>query len=370
MFFEAWSKLSVEKKKFTILVVVVLIFIYTVFIYISASVLFNNKMSATENHLIRMSSAAVEQGHTPPESLLATGNFSTVKVGSYIDSINNLSISDSSWVASFYMWFTWTGSKTLDPGGKMIIVDGTINKKELLEEFDGENNIHYQKYRVSAKLLKFFDTSRVPMETHMLNIYVEDGARDGSKLRYIADKDSNISSRVSIPGYKITGNSNVVKSHTYRSSYGDPRLSGSDKKTFTQYIIAVDIARKNMGVYGKIFLAMFAALALTLSSFFVKASDVGPRFALPTAAYFGAVTNSYIANSILPPSGSFGLVDYVTAFGLITIFMSIALALLSNYISVKKDDKEFSFILDRFMFFALTICCLSANIIIPWSATG
>ncbi len=370
MFFNTWNELSAEKKRFAAVAAMILLLIYATCIGFSASTLFGNKERAANNHAIRMTESAVESGHTPPETLPTGGDFITVKIGTYVDSIENLSIRDSNWSTNFYVWYTWVGPKIVDPGGKMVIVDGTINKKELLEEYHGENDTHYQKYRVSAKLLKFFDTSRVPIETHMLNIYIEDGSRDGTKIRYIADKSSNISSRITIPGYKIKGNSNVVKPHTYRSSYGDPRLTPKDNKTYTQYIAGIDIARANMGVYGKIFLSLFAALALALSSFFVKATDVGPRFSLPTAAYFGAVANSYVANSILPPSGSFGLVDYVAAFGLGTIFLTIALALLSNYIFVKKDDKALSYVIDRVMFVTLTICCLAANLIIPLSAIG
>lgn len=238
----------------------------------------------------------------------------------------------------------------------------------MLEEYHDGNGVNYQRYKVTAKLIKFFDTTRVPIENHMLNIYIEDGARDGSKVRYEADAASNISSRTAIPGYKILGGQNVVKTHTYKSSYGDPRVTENTSKIFSQYIYGVNIKRVDYGVYIKIFLSLFAALALTLSSFFIKPSDIGPRFSLPTAAYFGAVANSYVANSILPPSGSFGLVDHIAGIGLFTIFMSIALSLFSHYLFVRKDEKELSAVFDRAMFAAVGIGCLAANIIVPLCA--
>jgi hypothetical protein len=204
----------------------------------------------------------------------------------------------------------------------------------------------------------------------MLNIYLEDGARDSGSLRYVADPGANVSSRVRIPGYQITGKANVVKPHAYRSSYGDPRVADKTEKVFSQYIAGISIARSSTGVYNKIFLSLFAALALALCSFYVKASDAGPRFSLPSAAYFGAVANSYVANSILPPSGSFGLVDYVAAFGLSTIALCLILALLSNFIFVKRDDKALSYALDRVMFWVLLVCCVVANVAIPWAALG
>lgn len=367
---QLWNSLDAHKKRLILAIALPVLAAYSLGIFLTATTLLANKAGAERNHQARMNPNSIEQSRTPPDSLPTEGNFSQVKIGTYIDNIEGFSIRDSSWSANFYIWFSWTGAKDLDPGGKFVIVDGVVNKKDLLESYHSPEGVNYQKYRVTAKFMKFFDTSRVPIEGHMLNIYIEDGGRDGTKLQYIADSSSNISSRAKIPGYNVVGFSNVVKPHTYRSSYGDPRLSENEKKTHSQYIAGIDIKRSSVGVYIKIFISLFAALALALSNFFVKPSDVGPRFSLPTAAYFGAVANSYVANSILPPSGSFGLVDYVAAFGLSTIFLTIALSLLSNYIFVKKDDKELSLALDRIMFFTLGSCCLAANIIIPLCALG
>lgn len=370
MFFQTWSSLDAGKKRFVLLLAFLLTALYALSIYGSASTLYENKDRAASNHQARMTADANERGHTPPDPLPNEGNFVNVKIGTYVDNIDNLSIKDSIWSANFYLWFSWKGPKDLDPGNKFVLVDGTIVKKDLLEEYHGEDNTHYLKYRVSGKFLKFFDTTRVPIENHMLNIYIEDGARDGTKLRYVADPTSNISSRLKIPGFNIQKANNVVKPHTYKSSYGDPRLNADHRKTYTQYIVGIEITRSSLGVYAKIFLSLYAALLLAMSNFFVKPSDVGPRFSLPSAAFFGAVANSYVANSILPPSGSFGLVDFVAGFGMITIFLTIALSLVSNYIFVKKEDKALSFVLDRTMFYVVALCSITANVVVPICAYG
>ncbi|MBF0518151.1 MAG: hypothetical protein HQK92_00315 [Nitrospirae bacterium] len=367
MFLSPLRNLSHEKKQRVLTYSLIIAALYTLIIVFSASMMYHNRALSDAKHKMRMSPTGAEPGRTPPDPLPATGNYATVKIGTYVEDVDNLSIKDSMWSVNFYIWFTWQGDAKLDPGGKLVVVDGVVNKKELLEDYHGKDGSNYQRYRISAKIIKFFDTARVPIEDHMLNIYVEDGSRDGTKLRYVADETSNISSRLNIPGFKITGYSNVVKTHTYKSSYGDPRVSPDSKKVFSQYIAAVRIKRIDFGFYLKIFLSLFAALLLTLSSFFIKPSDVGPRFALPTGAYFGAVANTYLANSLLPTSGSFGLVDHVAGVGLFTIFISIAAALLSSYYA-RMEDKELSLALDRIMFQVVGICCVAANIIIPWCA--
>ncbi|MEO5346115.1 MAG: hypothetical protein H7834_07025 [Magnetococcus sp. YQC-9] len=344
--------------------------IYIVNIYIGANILYFNKFYANLNHTARMSPILVEAGHAPPDTLPAQGSFTLVKIGSYVDDIENLSIRESFWTANFYLWFSWIGPKELDPGNTFIIVNGTITKRDLLNEYHGDDNLHYQRYRISAKLLKLFDTMRVPLEDHMLNIHIEDGARDGHKLRYVADPDANLSSRTQIPGYKIVKHGTTVKLHTYKTSHGDPGKAADYKTTRTQYIVGIEIQRNGLGVYLKIFVALFAAMMLALLNFFVSPSDVSPRFSLPSAAFFGAVSNSYVANSLLPPSGTFGLVDFISVFGMGTIFLTIALSLISNHIYVKKGDKSLAFILDRTMFFVMAFCCLMFNIILPMSALG
>jgi len=365
-----WNNLNSEKKKFIIIFSLMILIIYSLVTYYSASTMYNNKIQAGANHTARMNPTAAEPGRTPPDPLPEGSGYTTVKIGTYLDDIDSLSIKDSFWTANFYVWFSWNGDKNLDPGSKFVLVDGIINKKELLESYSDNNGVNYQRYKVSAKMIKFFDTTRVPIENQMLNIYMEDGARDGTKLRYEADSASNISSRVKIPGYNIIESSNVIKTHTYKSSYGDPRIAPGTQKVFSQYIYGIEINRIDYGLYVKLFLSLFAALLLTLSSFFIKPSDIGPRFSLPTGAYFGAVANSYVVNSILPSSGSFGLVDHIAGIGLFTIFLSIALSLVSHFLFVRKDEKDLSTVLDRAMFCVVGISCLIANIVIPLCARG
>jgi len=370
MFIQSWRELGPGQRRMVLAIAGAVVLAYALCIALCVSVLTRNRENATRNHALRMSVVGVEPGNTPPNPLPPEGDFTTVRVGTYVDGIDGLSLRDSTWSAELHVWFHWIGDPSLDPGGRMVIIDGKVTRKELLEEFHGQDGTNYQRYRLSGKFLKFFDTLRVPVEGHMLNVFIEDGSRDGTRLRYVADPTSGVSSRARIPGYRITGARSTAKPHTYRVAYGDPRWTGADSKTFSQYILGIDIARSSLGVYGKIFLSLFAALSLTLSSFFVKASDVAPRLALPTAAYFGAVANSYVVNSILPPSGTFGLVDYVLAFGQGTIFLTVVLGMLSTYFLVRKNEKEMSFVLDRTMFFVVAFCCVAANTIVPWSAIG
>jgi hypothetical protein len=353
-----------RKKKFIIGLMALVVVLYGAAISFAVATMIGYRMTDARNHLARMSPSLVEPGHTPPDPLPAQGDFVSIRVGVYVDSIADLSIRNSSWNGEVYVWFNWHGQKDLDPGGKLVLVDGSAVRKQLLDDYHGADGSNYQRYRITAKFEKAFNTVMVPVERPMLNIYLEDGSRDGHTLRYVADDGSQISSRVQVAGYNIVGFATVVKPHTYRSSYGDPRKPGDQHTTFSQYVVGISLEKIGLGIYFKVFLSLYAALALALASFFAKPTTPS-RFALPTASYFGVVANSYIVNSILPPSNNFGMVDFVTTIGLGTIFLVVTISLTSNYLYDRKGETHLALTMDRAMFFTVGLCCLVANIAIP-----
>ncbi|MDB5966546.1 MAG: hypothetical protein JWQ72_3046 [Polaromonas sp.] len=363
-----FSELPLQQKRFIKTWVAVIAVIFLLLGWLSVYIISQEKQSSAINHVLRMDAAAVEPGKTPPDPLPTGTDFTPVNIGIYLDGIETVSVKDSFWTATFYVWFRWKGDKSLDPGKTFQLVDAKVEKKELLDNYVGADGMNYQNYKVVAKMTKFFNTTRVPLDDHMLNIYVEDGTNDVSRLRYVADTATNISSRVKVPGYSITGIGSVVKPHTYKTTYGDPRSAEGKRTTYSEYTFAVSIKRASMGVYLKLFIGLFAGVILTLGSFFIRPSDTGPRFGLPSAAYFGAVANTYMVSSLMPSTGQFGLADLVTGIGLFTISLCVVATLASGYYYLRKDEKEFSRHLDRASWVVIFIGYVAVNIVLPFVA--
>ncbi len=309
--------------------------------------LLNGEKRAQEqlNH-IRVTPGQVDPGTVPPEPVPATGNFTTVAVGISLEDVEAMSIHESYWTSTFYIWFRWQGDPALSPGQHFQIVGGRIDKRDTVEEYSGPDGTNYQQYRITARIGHEFHTARVPLDEQMLTIDVEDLRADAAMLRFVADPPSDVGSRVVVSGYRVKGHDQVVKSHTYRSSYGDPRDHGTSAATFSQYRYAVTVERNGMGIYFKIFIGLFAGLALALTSFTIRATDLSPRFSMLGGSYFGAVANSYLAGSLVPSSGQFGLVDYVTLTGLFTIFLSVVATSVSAHIWSERDNPFLSRVFD------------------------
>lgn len=360
-----FSELHPPQKRFIKIWVALIAVIFLVLGALSIHIVLQEKQTTGQNHLLRMGATTVESGKTPPDPLPANSDFTPVNIGIYLDGIENVSIKDSYWTATFYVWFRWKGDKSLDPGKTFQLIDAKMEKKELMDSYAGADGTHYQNYKVIAKMTKFFNTTRVPLDDHMLNIYIEDASSDVSRLRYVADPSTNISSRVKVPGYSVTGIASIVKPHTYKTTYGDPRVAEGKRSTYSEYTFAVSIKRSTMGIYFKLFIGLFAGVILTLGSFFIRPSDTGPRFGLPSAAYFGAVANTYMVSSLMPSTGQFGLSDMVTGIGLVTISLCVVATLTSGYYFLRRDEKEFSRHLDRASWIVILLGYASVNIALP-----
>lgn len=316
---------------------------------------------------IRMTPGLAEPGDIPPDPIPETGGFTPVAVGISLEDVQTMSIRDSYWTATFFVWFRWHGDEALSPGQHFQIVGGSIEKRDTVDEYYGADGTNYQQYRVTARIGQGFHTSRVPLDEQMLKIDIEDLRADAGRLRYVADPPSNVSPRVVIAGYDVRRFDQVVKTHTYRSSYGDPRDHGSASATFSQYRYAVIAERNGMGVYFKVFIGLFAGLALALSSLTLRGSELSPRFAMMSGAYFGAVANSYLAGSLLPSSGEFGLAECVTLTGLFTIFMTVAATSLSAHIWAERGNHALSRAFDFASLFALGTGYIVVTVVITRS---
>jgi hypothetical protein len=184
----------------------------------------------------------------------------------------------------------------------------------------------------------------------------------------VTDPDSIISSRVKVPGYVITGFGQVAKYHTYRSQYGDPRAAKGSHKTVSAFTVGISVKRASMGIYLKVFIGLFAGMLLTFASFSLRASEGGPRVSLPVGSYFGAVANSYLATSMLPSSGQFGLVEHVSFLGLFTIFTCLLASVVSMYVWQIVGDKDFSRAFDKATAITIGLAYVIINIALPISA--
>jgi hypothetical protein len=129
------------------------------------------------------------------------------------------------------------------------------------------------------------------------------------------------------------------------------------------------IHRQDSGFYLKMFVPLFTAAGVALIAFFVKPTEVDPRFGLGVGALGAAIVNTYVTSSLVPDTGVMTLADTVNQVGILTIFLSLMQSAISLYLYERKGKKRLSRLFDRVSFVIFLAGYSVINLILPWAAT-
>jgi hypothetical protein len=333
----------------------------------------SNRREAIERHHARMDPTKNDAVATPLELAPPAGHEHDppavrVNTGAYVTRIPKQSIVDSSWHVDFYIWFSWDGA-ALNPGETFKVVSGEISSKTLMRKTD-DGDKHYALYRVNAEITKSFDITRFPRDEHVLTIVIEDQGLQYYQMVYTTDDAASaLSSRVSIPGYQVMRKDTVVKPHTYKTSMGDPSLPMDYKATYSDFVLAIEIARPTWGVFLKMFLPLYLAIVLALAALFVRGP--GERLGLVSTALFVAVINGMTINAMIPDTGATTLADVISILGYVFIGQTIAQTICyQRYFVDPEDSPHGAWLFDRSTFVLVSLQTVALNVGVLLAASG
>jgi len=324
--------------------------------------------TAKARHGEYLNTQAAKSEQTPGEMTLPPGvSPRKVTVGFFLDRIISLSLPESNWSATVYVWFKWKGDD-IDPGETFKIVDGDIEvegKEKLDESTQGDE--HYALYRLYATFTKFFDVSRFPLDDHVLNIAIEDQSKTWDQLEYVPDTaNTNISSRVKITGFKFYKTALTVKPHAYKTNFGNTRL-GNGRAVYSQLTYAMGYSRPGMGFYCKIFVGMYSAVLIAILGFFFVPTDSN-RISLSIGGFFGAVASMLVYTTAIPQVGMITLMDMINSVGLITVFLTAVQSTMALHLYELWKNATLSRWFDRISLAIFSIGYLVINIWVPMVA--
>ncbi len=324
-----------------------------------------------------MDPKAPDPGKTKSEKYEIGPKTKKVKIGAYLERIEDLDIKQSSWMYEFYLWFSWKPSE-IDLLGKndilhkdektpFSIINGDIIKADKIEEvYDAKRDIAYIQYFVKAKNTQFFDVSLYPIDQHDLIIPIEHKWLDRTKLVFVPDTiDSKVSSRVNINGYEKESSAKLIeKPHAYKSARGNPKLDPGYKVDFSQLRMSLRIYKGGLSVIIKLFIIMYIAVFVT---FIAPFSSDPSRYTV--GALFTTAGANYILAQKLPPTNSYTLAELINTFCMVIIIIMMALlAVLPSVIfkdgKIDKVERRLNNMITLFMFVFFII----TNILLSWTA--
>lgn len=277
----------------------------------------------------------------------------TVHVGVYVNQIYDISLKDNKFCADFWVWFRWQG-EDVNPLESFEVVNGRVDSKEG-EYRDVVKGFNYAAVRVNATITKFWDITEFPLDNHVLTLELEDNENEEYKLKYIPDHENcGVNPKVEVPGWNFQKAWCEVAAHGYTTNYGDISLPTNNESVYSRFIYSLAVVRPGIGYFFKLFFGVFIAAVIAFLVFFIKPTDLDPRFGLGVGAIFAAVASEYVIASSLPDSNILTLADKLHILAFAFIFLSIAQSILSLRLFTAGREKA-SQALDKWSFPAFFI---------------
>jgi hypothetical protein len=323
-----------------------------------------------------MDPKAPDPGKTKPEKYEISPNTKNVKIGAYLERIEDIDIKQSSWTYEFYLWFSWKPNE-IDLTGRndeshkdevpFSIINGDIlSATKIQEVYDVKKNVAYIQYFVKAKNTQFFDVSLYPIDQHDLLIPIEHKWLDRTKIVFVPDTvDSKVSSRVNVNGYEKESSVKLIeKPHAYKSARGNPKLDAGYKVDFSQMRMALRIYKGGFSVIIKLFIIMYIAVLVT---FIAPFSSDPSRYTV--GALFTTAGANYILSTKLPASNIYTLAEIINTFCMIVIIIMMALlAVVPSVIfkdgKIDKVEKRLNDLITLSMFAFFIVI----NTLVAWTA--
>ncbi len=256
----------------------------------------------------------------PPAEKIWKGPPAEVAVGIYINQITAFSLKDNKFSVDFWIWFRWT-HPDVKPYASFEIANGQIaNKGE--PEISVVKGQNYAVLRVVADITNFWDVSRYPLDDHPVPIVIEDSESEDFKLKYVADGPScGLDDDVRVPGWTMGKSTAIVEVSKKHSNYGDISLPSDNESRYSSFRFTINLERHGASYFLKLFFGLVVAALIGFLAFFIKPTDVDPRFGLGVGAIFAAVASEYIVSGALPDTNVIALADklHIVAFGFIFI---------------------------------------------------
>ncbi|MBL8949447.1 MAG: hypothetical protein JNK82_01630 [Myxococcaceae bacterium] len=275
---------------------------------------------------------------------LEPGKADPVVVGVYVNQVHEFSLRENSFTVDFYVWFRWK-NPALKPYETFSVIDGRIESKTdaVVKDLPGGEKHAY--LRVVCKITKFFDTTDYPLDNHQLTIVIEEEDSETHLVKYVADEvNSAASPAIKLNGWVFARLNTVGSEQAYHSNFGDTSLPTGNETSYARVTTAVSFTRQGGTFFFKLFFGLWICCAIAFTVFWIRPSDVDPRFGLGVGALFAAIASMYVIASSLPDSNVITLADELHLIAFAFIFVTIAQSTLSLYwFQTEREAKSKSF---------------------------
>lgn len=254
--------------------------------------------------------------------LLAAAAPAEVEVGGYVVSVPEFSLRDNSFKVDLYLWFRWTDGE-LEPY-ESFTLEGSIESQEepVVERIEGGG--FYASVRLTARITQFWDVTDYPLDDHTLRIAIIEGGHTSDELRFVAHEAGWRPEGVQVPGWATVGAQVVVDEEVFETDFGHPELEGEASVAFSRATFEIGLERTGVTHLFKGLFTVWVAAAIAFLAFWIRPTNVDPRFGLPVGALFATVASMFVVAGDLRAGGILTLSDQLHLVAIAFIFVVVA----------------------------------------------
>lgn len=248
----------------------------------------------------------------------------TVKVGSYILSLHDINFHDKEYTMRYWLWFLHKNNKNLDFTSQVEVPNAkSVEKPDVI--VDTINGKTWVLMKMKSVMKQSWNVNDYPFDEQNIVVSIENTMYDKKWLVYEIDSiGSSFAPAMNVDGWKIKSFKVCRGQNLYNTAFGDPRTTTTVSE-YDTFNIKMTLERNAMGLFMKIFIAMYIAFFIGCISFFIDITETESRFALPVGGLFAAVGNKYIIDSLLPETSDYTLVDSLHSITFLFIFFTLFL---------------------------------------------
>ena len=264
----------------------------------------------------------------------------TIKLGVFITSLYDFDLNQNSFKCDFWLWSVYKNQKM--DFAKQVEVTNTKNIGFDFTKVDKLNGFYWYSSKVKAEIRKQWDVKAFPFDKQNLEITIESSENDSSMVVFTCDsKNSKLNPTLysTLKEWKVTKSHFFINKVVYNTNFGNPNIS--DRNVFPTFNVHIELERKNsFWVLFKLITGLLVAFLAAWCVFFIRPSNVEPRFGIIVGGLFAAIANKYIVEGIVPLTNELTLLDNIHNATFIYILLILILSIISVHIYEKRTVRS------------------------------
>jgi hypothetical protein len=250
-------------------------------------------------------------------------------IGIFITSLHDLDVTRGTFGVDYWLWSVHSPEFNPLENLEFYNADKADTLLNLTEERGGRS---WSQRKIDAVVRHNWDLTNFPFDRQVLEIVLEEGATDTTKLLYSADTtNSGYNKDIRLEGWRITDFALEERSVDYSTTFGDPDISSGS--SYPRLVASVQVERESKTGFFKLIAGVYAASAIAFLSFLMVPDNppiFGARMVVLVGALFSTVLSLRASQAVLGATESLSLVDKIHLLAMLYIFIAALITVLAR----------------------------------------